>query len=168
MSKHQKFQPFPSLATLWGVGFLRPAPGTWGSLVALPLAWGLHMIGGIWLLLIAIICITGAAWPAVRGYCKRTGRNDPPEVVIDELVGQLIALLPVSAGATFATVSILALYPGWIMAFCLFRLLDILKPGPIGKADKRGGTTGVMLDDIIAGALTALGVAITGAIAHLL
>ena len=55
---------------------------------------------------------------------------------------------------------LLALYPGWIAAFVLFRLFDIWKPGPVGWADRRGDALGVMLDDVIAGVMAAIGVAL--------
>jgi len=58
------------------------------------------------------------------------------------------------------------LWPGWIAAFVLFRAFDILKPGPIGWADRRGGALGVMLDDVIAGAFAALGVLLLAGLWH--
>jgi phosphatidylglycerophosphatase A len=83
------------------------------------------------------------------------------------VVGQWIALLPVFFGAAHAGADVTALYPGWIAAFLLFRLFDIWKPGPVGKADRRGGPTGVMLDDVWAGVFAAIGVILLAALSHL-
>jgi phosphatidylglycerophosphatase A len=72
----------------------------------------------------------------------------------------------VAFGARMAGVEPAALWPGWIAAFILFRLFDILKPGPVGWADRMGTPLGVMLDDLIAGGFAALGVVAIAAIAH--
>ncbi|WP_138934172.1 phosphatidylglycerophosphatase A family protein [Roseovarius arcticus] len=154
------------IATVGGVGYMRPAPGTWGSLVALPMAALLHIIGGPWLLLIAIIAAFFEGLWATTQVTRWEDDHDPAHVVIDEVVGQWIALLPLSFGAWHAGASIFALWPGWIAAFVLFRLFDILKPGPIGWADRRHTPSGVMLDDVIAGAFAAICVALLAALAH--
>lgn len=154
------------IATLGGVGRLRPAPGTWGSLGALGLAAGLLALGGAWLLLAATLgAIPLGLWAAGRVIAEG-GDADPPSVVIDEVAGQWIALLPVAFGAARADVSVFALWPGWIAAFVLFRLFDVWKPGPVGRADRRGDALGLMLDDVVAGAFAALGVVALGALAH--
>ena len=92
--------------------------------------------------------------------------HDPSEIVVDELVGQWIALLPLSYAAWSMGINILAMWPGWIAAFALFRLFDIWKPGPIGWADRRGDALGVMLDDVIAGFFAALGVIALAGLYH--
>ena len=86
--------------------------------------------------------------------------------VIDEVFGQFIALLPVAIGAVQTGVPITALYPGWIAAFILFRVFDILKPGPIGTIDKKGTALSVMLDDALAGVFAAFGVLLLAGVAH--
>lgn len=154
------------IATVGGIGYLRPAPGTWGSAAALPLAWLLHVLGGPWLLVIAIIAgFIGGLW-ATSQVTAGQDDPDPSEVVIDEVVGQWIALLPLSLGAAHAGASITALWPGWVMAFLLFRFFDIAKPGPVGWADRRGDALGVMLDDVIAGVFAAIGVALLAWLSH--
>jgi len=154
------------IATVGGVGHMRPAPGTWGSAVALPMAWLIHVIGGPWLLVIAVIAgFIKGLW-ATAQVTKGQDDHDPSEVVIDEVVGQWIALLPLSLGAAHAGASITALWPGWVAAFLLFRLFDIAKPGPVGWADRRGDPLGVMLDDVIAGVFAGMGVAVFAAIYH--
>lgn len=92
--------------------------------------------------------------------------KDPSWIVIDEVAGQFVALLPVSLGAAAAGAPVLALWPGWLAAFLAFRLFDIWKPGPVGWADRQGGALGVMLDDLIAGALAAIAVAAGAGLAH--
>ena len=155
-----------SIATFFWVGHLRPAPGTWGSLAALPVGWVLHALGGTPLLIIGIIASFALGWWATALETKGKDDHDPSEIVIDEVAGQWIAILPLSIGATHVDADILSLWPGWISAFLLFRLFDILKPGPIGWADRRGDALGVMLDDIIAGIFAAIGVAILAGAAH--
>ncbi len=156
------------IATVGGVGYLHPAPGTLGSLAALPLAWALHVLGGFWLFLIATIVVTALGYWATQRFTDGQEDKDPSEVVVDELVGQWIALWPVSLGAQIAGANVLALWPGILSAFILFRLFDILKPGPVGWADQQPGAFGVMADDVIAGWLAALLVAVLAAIAHLI
>ncbi len=159
--------PAHMIATFGGVGHLRPAPGTWGSLAALPVAWLLHVLGGPVLLLAGVGLAFGAGLWAARIEIAATGDTDPSEVVIDEVAGQWIALLPVSLGAWQVGVGVLALWPGWVAAFLLFRLFDIWKPGPIGTADRRGDALGLMLDDVLAGVAAGIGVAALAAFWHL-
>ncbi len=154
------------IATFFGVGYLRPAPGTWGSLAALPVAWALNELGGIPLVLVALALAILGGWWATAAFTAARADKDPSEVVIDEVAGQWIALLPVFIGASHAGVQTLALWPGWITAFVAFRLFDIWKPGPIGWADRRGDALGVMLDDLIAGVAAALCVMAGAALAH--
>ena len=131
------------LATLGPVGFLRPAPGSWGSAVAVVLAAILAMMSP-WLLEIAtlLVCLLGVL--AAGRYQTVTSRHDAPEVVIDEVAGQWIALLAVPLD-----------WRWYLSAFLLFRLFDIVKPGPVRMAENLPGGIGVMADDIVAGVLAA-------------
>lgn len=139
------------IATFFYVGYLRPAPGTWGSLAALPAAWILHILGGwVALLIGAVLAYFLGVWATKRETAGREN-HDPSEIVIDEVAGQWIALLPVSYGAIYVDMYVLNLWPGIVAAFVLFRLFDITKWGLIGWADRRDDATGVMLDDVIAG-----------------
>lgn len=154
------------IATVAGVGYLKPAPGTWGSLSALPLAWALHVWGGFPLLALATLAaLAGGVW-ASAVFVGDNQIKDPPEIVIDEVAGQWTALWAISLPAWMHGIEITVLWPGWISAFLLFRLFDILKPGPIGWADRRGGAVGVMLDDIIAGIFAAVGTLLLAGVAH--
>lgn len=154
------------IGTVGGVGYLRPAPGTWGSLAALPMVWVLHTIGGFPLLALATIAVIfGGIW-ATGVMTVGQEDHDPSEIVIDEVAGQFIALWAISYPSWAHGIDITALWPGWVAGFILFRLFDITKPGPIGWADRRGDPLGVMLDDVIAGIFAAIGVMILAAIAH--
>lgn len=155
-----------AIATVFGVGLLRPAPGTWGSLAALPLAWAVHTLLGFWGLAVGTVVVSMVGWWATQAATAGSADHDPSEIVIDEVAGQWLALWPVSLGAWMNAVPVLALWPGWIAAFVLFRLFDIWKPGPVGWADRRHDAAGVMLDDLVAGLLAALCTAGLAALAH--
>jgi phosphatidylglycerophosphatase A len=138
-----------ALATWGGVGFLPGAPGTWGTLAALPL-WYLLAQTGPWVYGLGVAALMllglGVAGPA-QIYL---GRTDHGAIVVDEVVGLLITLAGVS--------------PTWehaALGFIVFRTLDILKPFPIGWFG-RGGDGGleVMADDVAAGVMGRLVVAV--------
>ena len=151
---------------LW-TGFMKPAPGTWGSLAALPFVWLLHLVGGPWALAAAIVAGWFAGLWAIRGLLADSDSEDPSEIVIDEVVGMWIAMLPVSLGAWAMGADILALYPGWIAAFLGFRLFDIWKPWLVGRADRRGDALGVMLDDVWAGVFAGVVTMALAALSHM-
>ncbi len=154
------------IATFFYVGYLKPAPGTWGSIAALPAAWALHALGGPWVLILATFGIAGLGWWAASIEIAEMAGHDPSEIVIDEVVGQWIALWPVSLGAAMAGQGFVDLWPGILTAFLAFRAFDVWKPGPVGFADRMETPLGVMLDDIIAGWLAALVVAVAAFVAH--
>ena len=156
-----------AIATLGPIGHLRPGPGTWGSAAAVVLAWVVHGLGGFALFFAATLAVAGLGWWVVGKAIQTSTDKDPAEIVIDELAGQWIALWPVSLGATMAGTGFWSLWPGVVTAFVAFRLFDILKPGPVGWADRQEGAFGVMADDVIAGWLAALVVAALAVIAHL-
>ena len=154
------------IATVLGVGYIRPAPGTWGSLVALPWAWLVHIIGGFPLLVIGVFAAFAKGWWATDYMTRGGDDHDPSEIVIDELIGQWIALLPLSYAAWTRGIDILAMWPGWIAAFALFRFFDNWKPWLVGWADRRTDALGVILDDVIAGIFAAIGVIILAGVYH--
>ena len=145
-----------AIATVGGVGHLRPAPGTWGSLAALPLGWLVHSLGGFPLFAVATVAVFVAGLWATAEVIRGQENHDPSEVVIDEVAGQWVTLWPLSLSAWMMDMNVLRLWPGILAAFVLFRAFDIAKPGPVGLADRRGDALGVMLDDVIAGALAAM------------
>ena len=132
------------LATLGPIGHLRPAPGTIGSAVGV--VTGYVIAGyGAGILAAATLIVTIIGIFAADAYSQTTDRKDAPEVIIDEVAGQWIALI------------ILPLDPWWFAAaFVLFRVFDITKVGPVGMAEQLSGGVGVMADDIVAGLLAAL------------
>jgi len=138
-----------ALGTFFGVGFLRPGPGTYGSIAAAALwfvaAHALHpMHLALWTLG-AAIAVTAIGIPAATIVARESGRDDPGHVVIDEVAGQL-----------FALVAIPAYWPQALLALLLFRLLDITKPPPVRQLERLHGGTGIMLDDVAAGLLACL------------
>jgi phosphatidylglycerophosphatase A len=143
--------PAGFLAFGFGSGLARRAPGTMGTLVAVPLAWILKQFpaagygSAVALSFVAGVYLCGAASRAL-------GRKDPGGIVWDEMVGfwLTVAFLPVT-------------WAWWLAAFVLFRIFDIVKPWPITLVEGRlSGGLGIMLDDIVA-ALYAMAVL---AVAH--
>lgn len=155
------------IATFLFSGYLKPAPGTWGSLAALPVLWALYVLGGPFTVTAFLIIAFVAGLWATKVETQGQDDHDPSEIVIDEVVGQGIALLPVFWGAWQVGADITSLYPGWIVGFLMFRLFDIWKPWLVGKADRRGDAMGVMLDDVIAGVFAAIVVVLAAAISHI-
>ena len=138
--------PVRLAATFFWTGHASFAPGTWGSLAALPFAWLFLWAGGWKFLLVAAIIATLVGFWSAGRYAESVGYQDPGSVVIDEVAGQWIALLP----AALDPISFAA-------GFVAFRLLDITKPFPAGWADKNlTGSAGIMLDDLFAGIYAAL------------
>ena len=133
--------PAVVIGTWFWVGRLRPAPGTWGSLAALPFAWVLLGYGGRGALLAAAVTAFVLGVWAAKIFTAHESGGDPPSVVIDEVVGQWIALIAAPLTVT-----------GFAAAFLVFRICDILKPWPANWADRtlKNGL-GIMLDDVVAG-----------------
>lgn len=154
------------IATFGFVGLLSPAPGTWGSLAALIVAYLLLLFLPPILLPVLTVALYPLGLAAAGAEIAATGDHDPSHVVIDEVVGQWVALWPVALGAALTGAEPRALWPGWIAAFLLFRLFDIAKPGVIGRADRRGDAAGLMLDDVWAGVFAAIGVSLLAALGH--
>jgi phosphatidylglycerophosphatase A len=132
------------LATFFGVGLLRPGPGTWGSAATVVLWWLLaHAIAPSWQPLAAILLAALAVAvgiPAATQVSRASGLKDPQFVVIDEVAGQLIALI----AAPVAWQSLL-------LGFILFRAFDIVKPPPVRQLEHLSEGYGIVLDDIAAG-----------------
>lgn len=136
--------------TWFGSGYLRPLSGTWGTLAALPFLMGVAALWGPWALLAVAGLFYLIAVPLIRAYERRTGTHDSSAIVIDEVIGMSLALIP----AALNPIDI-------IVAFLLFRLFDGVKPGPIGWLDDHlAGPHGVLADDVVAGLFSAMGVLI--------
>jgi len=155
------------IATFGGIGFLPGPAGTWGSLAALPVGYLLHLIGGFPLLAAATLAACAAGFWATKVETFEQADLDPAHIVIDEVVGMWIALMPLSFGLWHAGApAALFPWPGWVAGFALFRLFDIWKPWPVSWADQRSGPTGVMLDDVLAGLMAAGLVTLMAGLAH--
>ena len=156
-----------AITTFGYVGLLRPAPGTWGSAVAVMFGivlWGVTGFAG--LLIATAGCTAIGFWACAQALRDRPG-EDPGEIVIDEVAGQWLALLFPAAAFWGQGFQGWLPWPAWVAAFLLFRLFDIWKPGPVGRADRRCDAAGVMLDDLWAGGLAGLGVIVLGALWHI-
>jgi phosphatidylglycerophosphatase A len=133
------------LVTGLGSGFIRPGPGTWGSLAALAI-WWFALAGLVWWAQVLVILATllTSVWLVAR-VARRYGVDDDPGIVVDEFVGLWIALVAAPPNLPVA-----------LAGFVLFRVLDVWKPGPVRFAERRApGAWGVMLDDVVAGVLAA-------------
>lgn len=142
------------IATLGGIGFARPAPGTVASLLALPFAWAISFAGTRALVFVAAIAAAAAGGWASELYVREKGTSDPSECVVDEFAGQWLA-------CAFAPLAIAHGLFAYGLAFVLFRVLDIIKPWPISAAEQLAGGLGVMADDLLAGLLAGLVVAVS-------
>jgi phosphatidylglycerophosphatase A len=123
------------VATGCGIGFAPVAPGTFGSIPGVALAWALGSIGGP-----PAVAVGAAVVWAAGAAARRLGASDPGPVVVDEIAGQMLTLLPVAP-----TPSALAL------GFFVFRVLDVLKPFPVRRLEALPGGSGIMADDLAAG-----------------
>lgn len=155
------------IATFGGIGLIPGPAGTWGSLAALPAGYALHWLGGFPLLAAATVAACALGFWAARVETFEQDDLDPGHIVIDEVVGMWLALMPLSFGLWHADAPRgLFPWPGWVCGFLLFRLFDIWKPWPVRWADRRPGPAGVMLDDVLAGLMAAALVTLMAAVAH--
>jgi phosphatidylglycerophosphatase A len=132
------------VATFFGAGRLRPGPGTWGSIATVVL-WALASLripvaGRAYATIVAALVVTVIGIPAATLVARGSGLKDPQFVVIDEVAGQLVALIAVPlAWKTF------------LAGFILFRVFDIWKPFPIRRLERLPEGTGIVVDDLGAG-----------------
>ena len=144
ISTLRRSDPAVLWVTLAGVGFVRKAPGTFGSLGAL-LIWWAVLAGLSWPVQLAVIVVYTLVSTWLTGIVmRRYDVKDAPEIVADEVAGLWLALLAAPAVWWVA-----------LLGFALFRLFDIAKPWPVGWLDRNvPGAWGVMLDDVAAGCLS--------------
>jgi phosphatidylglycerophosphatase A len=138
------------IATFFGIGRMRPGPGTWGS-AATVLLWAAlaQTLAPSWrtpvaIALAAVVTLIGI--PAATQVARGAGTKDPQFVVIDEVAGQLVALIAVPLA-----------WKSFLAGFILFRVFDIVKPPPVRQLEALPEGAGIVLDDVAAG-LYALGV----------
>jgi phosphatidylglycerophosphatase A len=131
-------------ATFFGIGRLRPGPGTWGS-AATVLLWA-ALARAIApplrtpLIVVLAVVVTLVGFPATTRVARATGLKDPQFVVIDEVAGQLIALIAVPLA-----------WKSFVASFILFRAFDIVKPPPVRQLEAIPEGAGIVLDDVAAG-----------------
>ncbi len=135
------------IGTFFGIGLLGPGSGTYAAVAVV----------AIWLVLaqilpyatLTVLTLAGAVSVTILGLwaagvvCRESGKNDPSEVVLDEVAGQLFALIAAPLNWKYVLASLI-----------LFRALDIWKPPPVGTLERLHGGAGVMLDDVAAGVIT--------------
>ncbi len=132
--------PASLIARWFGIGLLPRAPGTWGSLSALPFAWAIaHFIAPV-AVVIAAVALFFLGWWAAERVAAASDVADDSTIVVDEVVGQWLAI----CAAPLDPVA-------YVMGFALFRAFDIWKPWPVSWAESLPGGLGVMADDVLAG-----------------
>jgi phosphatidylglycerophosphatase A len=146
LAKQSRTTPAILGATVLGVGWLRPAPGTWGSLAGLPLAWLVMQIpsgAGVPAAVYQTICAAAiflAGIPICTAAASELRKKDPGEIVYDELAAMPFVFLLVPLSSAWI----------WLAGFALFRLFDIVKPPPIKRFERLRDGLGVMADDVVA------------------
>jgi phosphatidylglycerophosphatase A len=132
------------IATFFGIGYLRPGPGTWASAATMLLWAAIASITPelartpLAIVLAAIVTLVGI--PAATRAARAAAKKDPGFVVIDEVAGQLISLIAVPLQ-----------WKTFLAGFILFRVFDILKPPPVRQLERLPEGTGIVLDDVGAG-----------------
>ena len=132
------------IATFFGVGYLRPGPGTYASAITVALWWAAsRAVPSGWLIPVAVLSAVGITLigiPPSTVVARESGREDPGFVVIDEVAGQMIALIGLPVDWKYL-----------LAGFILFRSFDIVKPFPLRRLEKLPAGTGIMMDDVGAG-----------------
>ena len=136
------FDPSLMLSTWFYSGLIPFAPGTFGSIAALPFAWLIMEHAGKMGLANATLIIFVVGLWASKKYMEETGKTDPGEIVIDEVVGQWMVCLLIVDNNHIGQ---------YLIALLCFRVFDIMKPWPISVFDRRHDAYGVMMDDVVAG-----------------
>lgn len=129
-----------TLATWFGCGLVPTAPGTMGTLGAIPLYWAAARAGRPGVAVAAMVVTAIGVW-AASVVARDLGTKDPQVVVVDEVAGMLVTMLPVRSVSVGAVV----------VGFLVFRLLDVTKPWPIRRFEALPGGWGIVMDDVAAG-----------------
>ena len=136
-------------STVFGIGYTPFASGTMASLVALPIGYLLHLsYGTLGVLVVGLVIFAIGIW-ASGAHARSIGREDPGTSVIDEIAGQLFAMLLITPAGNTSN------WPQIVAAFVLFRFFDIAKPWPISRLERLHGGVGIMADDAAAGLVSA-------------
>jgi phosphatidylglycerophosphatase A len=132
------------IGTFFGIGHLKPAPGTWASLATVGIwrAFAPFLPPGFQapVAVAAVLAVTALGIPAATRVARATGEEDPSQVVIDEVAGQMLALIAVPLG-----------WKSLLASLILFRAFDIVKPPPVRRLESFPGGFGIVADDLGAG-----------------
>jgi phosphatidylglycerophosphatase A len=149
-----------ALSTVFGIGYLRPGPGTWGATVTVFLWYivGQHVAVNMRLFALTSIAaaITALAIPAATRAAQFFGEKDPSQIVIDEVAGQLFAMFAVPVR-----------WPCLLLSLIAFRAFDIIKPWPVRAIERLPGGSGIVLDDVAAGLYALIAVQLLVNMLHL-
>ena len=130
-----------AFVTVFGIGYIRIAPGTFGSLFAI-LVWYISInYLNIYFFYIIIIVVFISSFKAINIYLRNENKDDPSEVVVDEFIGQSLPLIFLFQFNVYEV----------LLAFSSFRLFDIFKIYPVNKVENIKGANGVIMDDVVAG-----------------
>ena len=130
--------------TIFGLGFIPIAPGTLGSIFTI-LVWYFSItVLNIYFFYFIFILVFLCSFKLVQIYLDNEKKDDPPEVIVDEFIGQSLPLIFLFHYNTYDL----------LMAFCIFRFFDIFKIYPINKIENIEGANGVIMDDFVAGIYT--------------
>ncbi|ASK70090.1 phosphatidylglycerophosphatase A [Shewanella bicestrii] len=144
--------PVHFLALGFGSGLAAKAPGTFGTLAAVPLYLLLAQLPLSWYLVVTLVCVLAGIYICDKA-AKDMGVHDHGAIVWDEVAGLLITMIAAPAGVLWL-----------VVGFVLFRLFDIIKPWPIRWLDaKVEGGFGIMIDDVLAGIFALIGVQVLAA-----
>lgn len=136
--------PHILITTWFGFGLINPMSGTWGTLAALPIAYLVLDLSGVYLLLSLTLVLYILGVLSIKKYFQSNKIFDRSEIVVDEVVGVWIALINCNTNLI-----------KWVLVFIIFRILDIIKPWPANYFDKNTVSPhSIMLDDVIAGIYT--------------
>lgn len=136
------------IACGFGSGLIKPAPGTWGSLAAIPFVLAALTLPTPLYVVVLLVATAFGVWVCQR-VSEDLGVDDHPAIVWDEFVGMGFALMFLPADH---------LVLGTLIGFCLFRFFDVVKPGPVGWLDRNlSGGMGIMMDDVLAGIFAGIG-----------
>ena len=130
-----------AFVTVFGIGYIRIAPGTFGSLFAI-LVWYISIkYLNIYFFYMIIIIVFICSFKAINIYLRNVNKDDPSEVVVDEFIGQSLPLIFLLQFNVYEV----------LLAFSSFRLFDIFKIYPVNKVENIKGANGVIMDDVVAG-----------------
>ena len=142
-NKNYEFMTFliKAFVSVFGIGYIRIAPGTFGSLFAI-LVWYISInYLNIYFFYMVVIIVFICSFKAINIYLRYEDKDDPSEVVVDEFIGQSLPLIFLLQFNVYEV----------LLAFSSFRLFDIFKIYPVNKVENIKGATGVIMDDVVAG-----------------